>query len=1343
MRLSMRTRKVVAGVLALTLVASMCVVPVVATSNDGAVGTNTGTGVDSGTSSVFLDKDIFIYNSEIANTGYRMYLCPAEVYNNRRNALNTDSVKFLNKYKRYAFYEFSGGAYSYSNEVNKGTTTVEGFYTAEGDVIETFDIPEEVILSAGAGANVEPSFSELVGDGKGFFKPWSYLTTPNNKLDSCAEWANKLFDETFTEKDLAEFFDNYKERLKSLYGELGYESAGLPANLDEYYAKKWSIIIEPVMLLKKNDNSNKSYAISYQDYRTPYIKEEKNRFYKLTSRTMGSVSAENAIPLNISVMSNFYAEFERNDGVEILGSGDTSGFGVFAQFNNASFNINKYDANVNIALYNEADLGYSSATDTLSLLDVSTVQGSLISKADEAKPLGVSASTKAEDLAKEYAGGNYSSKTILSDDVTDVTDLKEQTGTTLQQATGLTPDLIDTEKYNINTATLFNVGFGANDTFDLSSIYNVIDTEGVHITANENLVTVESGIGLGNTYTYKLVGNGGDASSLTEVAKNGWNLGDTGTVNLKGLVEWNVPKGSNTENIASNLVSVGLADSDFNKVDKTNATITGTNASSTHGLTMQFLTKKQNANSYIQTFNRDASGEVLNGSVETLTYDITSSDTATITPKSGNSQTYVISIPNASQTNIDRGYTIDSTDGGSTFVNMLLSEIPNMNSYDAIDEIKTVLKKNKVDFSSVQAVTSSTDITLGSVGGSSGKIDGYSVYVITDERQIEMQQTRMTLHSKDLNYIYPTLLGETPGHLLTVHDDYLDGTTITKSTGDKAYGGNLISAEDKLANANILHSSYTLPIITWMRKIFGDFSQMAEFTTFDKEDENPKTFSVAEDGEDTRIRLSHAVNLTRGAFDDSFVVSSMYKGNEIGTLSSYYTDSLGLELGIKSNLGKTGGVDKQLSTVGFDTFAWDLSNPKGVHCMTGEAGTVGYEVSQYANRYYPQALGTGVNKNAGLVNSTPAESGKLNYKTTAISNTGVELFYYPEVKMSMVKPAGTDGLLGDTVPKSYDVRVMGDAKRSTKQSTITGLAVVETRGNKSSSTSTTTATGTDAKALSKRLGNLPVVYAGGNINLSSTDVGFGLKFSGFTLDVIDKNKTLVSGAYTNIVANGADIYTAWGNNDTNSTKSFEDTLDDVIDGLDLEVSMRVYDGNNLKNTYDGYNASYKFSRPYVTSPVQYPLTFKNGGVVADANYNALMNKIKEVYGLSSFNEAVKLFNGSGMINSVLESIESSNDIGNKSDNRWYDEEVRTLVVNYYDVDPVTVTSLMVSDKVDIGSAPDTDPEDDELFDKGYVAEWYVDCICDSDTISDDIVVGHHLEGADFIIPNATTSDMRR
>ena len=81
---------------------------------------------------------------------------------------------------------------------------------------------------------------------------------------------------------------------------------------------------------------------------------------------------------------------------------------------------------------------------------------------------------------------------------------------------------------------------------------------------------------------------------------------------------------------------------------------------------------------------------------------------------------------------------------------------------------------------------------------------------------------------------------------------------------------------------------------------------------------------------------------------------------------------------------------------------------------------------------------------------------------------------------------------------------------------------------------------------------------------------------------------------------------------------------------------------------------------------------------------------------------------------INQSQSGTKNLGN--DLSWYDEEVKTIVIRRYSTTPVTIRGIVAQDKLDFA-------------------------ICRNALNSGDIIINKaYISGADFVVPNSTTSD---
>ena len=112
---------------------------------------------------------------------------------------------------------------------------------------------------------------------------------------------------------------------------------------------------------------------------------------------------------------------------------------------------------------------------------------------------------------------------------------------------------------------------------------------------------------------------------------------------------------------------------------------------------------------------------------------------------------------------------------------------------------------------------------------------------------------------------------------------------------------------------------------------------------------------------------------------------------------------------------------------------------------------------------------------------------------------------------------------------------------------------------------------------------------------------------------------------------------------------------------------------------------------------------------------------------------------------------------------WYDEEVKTFVVRRFKKEDITVNNILVNDKIDYGAAPTADNTSGSNSYKKATAKWYLTLyfkdlptgftagtsvynpssytsLANANSSGTVLVNEVYINGADFIVPSASTSD---
>lgn len=830
------------------------------------------------------------------------------------------------------------------------------------------------------------------------------------------------------------------------------------------------------------------------------------------------------------------------------------------------------------------------------------------------------------------------------------------------------------------------------------------------------------------------------------------------------------------------------------------------NDASKIGVTIQALVPDQKVTSYKQTIHRDKDGKVTYSKPEEIgTYSIYKEGVRVEVPFVQTAQSeFCVVVPNTKASGdltLASTYTgsANDTKSGRRFGEAVFGTSAPYNTANGLARLSGMVRTifagvvtNTSDLSGAVvpvAAFGQTSLSLRAYSdidneAGTNQYCGYTVYIIEDDMVQANQNVEMTLASHNLNYVYPSLLGDSKGHFIrTLKASDTNGMTYFEISKTNDYKGTLIDNEKATKGITLLYGQYDLP--------YGSKTYPQIFAL---EATNPKIFR----GVTESVTLNHAVSMTRGSFGDKYVVSSFSKSNTNFANTSFYTDVLKMSVGNVGstapkniNSGKTG-----VFANGYDQFRWACNRAALVLNHTRDGGATyseitpftsgesqkdaGYNISETINRYVTVDKPTASNATSGMISTgrVKATNSAYGYRAYSVKSYDKTFKFYPEVAMSAWKYDDSTGVI-----KSYSdvthgtVYVLGEKVRSLKATAMYGIAVNGAANGKNlagATKSDTVAAGSDAKALSKKFNNLQVIYAGGNVNVAASG-NFSIDLSGFALDQIDKDKDkkLVTsngnGVYTDVVSDNSNLKKTWGSDAYDAQSEYQKWVEEVKNSLAVDMSLQVskdLNGGNVVKTYNGYKASVgKVDGGNIESTTSYALTYKNGVVVEDTAYAELIKALRQYAGVSSDAEAKALFEASGINKEILSSIESStNGSSEKVDgfagDHWYDETVRTFVVRYYKCAPIKMSNITVSDKIDINAGPSQSTKSKTLFSNGYVGKWYLTVYLKSANSSmpsltlydakkqnydaDSVLIAkQHVEQADFVIPDATTADARK
>ena len=494
----------------------------------------------------------------------------------------------------------------------------------------------------------------------------------------------------------------------------------------------------------------------------------------------------------------------------------------------------------------------------------------------------------------------------------------------------------------------------------------------------------------------------------------------------------------------------------------------------------------------------------------------------------------------------------------------------------------------------------------------------------------------------------------------------------------------------------------------------------------------------------------------------------------------------------------TVGKKKVPQTITWKTYCpetyYQLVQMSNQGALSSGASSVRYTITEKAYKYDSAEIETVSNEEGVVQDSLQASDSGLHYNKSVIINpykialvtsSNKTLGFYPEITMRAYTTKGDTIYSSDTtrdnmLTSSYsgvlphNVVVMGEYRRTLKPSSMRFIKVNAGRGIVLEGK-----TGSDAIAVgsnaSNIAGNLPVIYAGGNISLNIKS-NLSLSMYSYSLDLIepsDNNLNGTSTPYTSVVADGTNVKSAWGNTGFKPLKEFNDWIKGTLDKLAVDTTLTV-NGSGVDKTYNNFATSLgSLDSSSAEADGVFNIQIKQGKIVDNSGYKALLAQIRSDYGLTTVSQAEQLFKESDIYQTIADAVEDSSDAFNKSSKsnaidgsrkHWYDEEVRTFVVRRYKKENIKIGNVLVNDKLDYGSAPTGDPyvTGNNSYKKA-TARWYMTLYFkdlpegfggeevyepyrpaglnnanDAGTV---LVNELYVNGADFVIPSASTHDM--
>lgn len=349
------------------------------------------------------------------------------------------------------------------------------------------------------------------------------------------------------------------------------------------------------------------------------------------------------------------------------------------------------------------------------------------------------------------------------------------------------------------------------------------------------------------------------------------------------------------------------------------------------------------------------------------------------------------------------------------------------------------------------------------------------------------------------------------------------------------------------------------------------------------------------------------------------------------------------------------------------------------------------------------------------------------------NQVGLNLYFFPEVNMSITMYSN------GKYKTITDIPTIGQARRTVDRGLLFG---------RTDSYAQKKAVGKSSADMSATDG---AVYRGSDITLVVTDTGFKRTYFGYVLDIIDQNDKDYN-KLTNLgKTDTSSLAVQWGNKklsdrdaeikDKFNNKIKNDSIKPIIK-LDLTINGKKYENFDISQS----GSSFKAEATKIDK--SFPISVKKGAIVKNSGYTDLINSIREDY-LCSYNEAESLFNNSGMINAILNSMETVSSADNtsivRSDGKhWYDEYTRTFVVRRLINDSFSLGTVTSQDKIDMNANTNkTEGSGINNIIKGsnVNATWNLSFYTkENDT--EKLILTKPIDGANFKVSYLTTEDLQ-
>lgn len=657
---------------------------------------------------------------------------------------------------------------------------------------------------------------------------------------------------------------------------------------------------------------------------------------------------------------------------------------------------------------------------------------------------------------------------------------------------------------------------------------------------------------------------------------------------------------------------------------------------------------------------------------------------------------------------------------------------------------------------------------------------GYTIYVLVLNNMSKIDGD-LILQDYELNYVYPD--------------------AVSKSTGIQNYcslGKNLWTIDDsvytnvKCSLCDTLDGKdYTVTYaFNLVRSLFGDVRTVSTISTQSIREDYAKEVlgldysnkPISEIKQASAFRDSFA---DVGTIDDSLKFVAVYK--KTGTMTKYTTASAVHTCTKAAVLDAEGNVveEEKHGLADYHNLVSTENALKAFKIGGGLSPQFELDITSLAYKYSTKDISFGENDTDGVITMRTATDGtSKGYAFSVVRESAKRLGYYGEVPMRAYEYSG-DIINGVSDVTERTVKTMSEEKRVSKSSSLYIYRVNEVKNNKPMSGTTASDT-MMASSWNGTASNKKVTIPAGSDLTVKSDSNYTINLYGYSLDLINKEKDGdglklsedIVIPYSAIVADSSDVYSDWGNISADMLfEEYRAWAAEMLNVRNYQVDLNLTikkSGSGATKEYNNFTAAIgSFSSHSDSEEYVYPLVIRHGEVDRlEQGYKALVAQIAKDYDTTE-TEAENIFITSGLYMAVLNAIESDRTEINQSqsgtknlgnDLSWYDEEVKIIVIRRYSTTPVTIRGIVAQDKLDFGTSQDADAFDGRgygLNTKAGSATWTATVFFRKEVgglnnlvvynpskknegnalNSGDIIINKaYISGADFVVPNSTTSD---